>query len=329
MGNGTEDSIEYVDSHTEGEPTRLIIAGGPSLGNGSLMERRQRFATEADDFRQAVLLEPRGFEAMVGALLCEPADPTCAAGVIFFNNSGYLNMCGHGAIGVAVSLFHLGRIGKGKHRLETAVGVVEVDLQTPNQVSIENVPSYRYRNDVELQVSGLGPVVGDIAWGGNWFFLAKSIHEPLTLENLDRLMDVATAIRQEIDRQGITGADDAEIDHIELVGEPHDSDAGARNFVLCPGGEYDRSPCGTGTSAKVACLAAEDVLAEGETWIQESVIGSRFEASYRTTHSEDTSTFERCVVPTITGHAYVCGEGRILRHPEDPFRNGIVGAKTL
>lgn len=308
--------IRVIDSHTEGEPTRVVLSGGPDLGAGPLKDRLSRFRETADDFRRTCILEPRGSEALVGALLCEPEDPSCAAGVIFFNNAGYLGMCGHGAIGVAVTLAYLGRIGPGMHRLETPVGVVDVELIDPNQAAIGNVPSYRYRSQLAVDVEGLGTVVGDVAWGGNWFFLVEQSPCPLTPANLRRLNDAADSVRAALRRQQITGAEGQEIDHIEFFGPAQAPDAHSRNFVYCPGGAYDRSPCGTGTSAKLACLAAAGKLGPGETWVQESIIGSRFTARYRE------GTAGR-IHPTITGRAYICGESTLIRQPADPFRHGI------
>lgn len=311
--------MRFIDSHTEGEPTRVIIEGGPDLGGGSLAERRDRFRETADHFRQRAINEPRGWDAVVGALLCEPQDASCAAGVIFFNNTGYLNMCGHGAIGLAVTLHYLGRIGLGLQRLETPVGIVDVNLLSPNEVSIENVPSYRHERQVSVEVDQLGTVTGDIAWGGNWFFLVEKSPAPLTVDNLRSLSDAARLVRNALEREGITGADGAEIDHIEFFGPAQSPDAHSRNFVYCPGGAYDRSPCGTGTSAKLACLAADGKLAAGENWIQESIIGSRFTGSYRT-------ATDGMIIPTITGHAFVCSEGTLIQQVGDPFPNGIGGS---
>jgi len=311
-------STRVIDSHTEGEPTRVVVSGGPDLGPGPLRDRVRRFRETADAFRRTVILEPRGSDALVGALLCAPEDPACAAGVIFFNNAGYLGMCGHGTIGVAVTLAYLGRIGPGKHRLETPVGVVEVTLLDPNRVALENVPSFRYRANVTIEVEALGAVTGDVAWGGNWFFLAEPAPFPLTYANLRRLGDAADAVRKELRRRGITGAGGAEIDHVEFCGPPQAPDAQGRNFVSCPGGAYDRSPCGTGTSARLACLAAAGKLRPGEVWVQESIIGSRFTATYR-------EAPEGRILPTITGRAYVCGEAVLLQQPGDPFRHGISG----
>lgn len=308
--------IRFVDSHTEGEPTRVILDGGPQLGTGSLVERLERLRDTADWFRQTVIDEPRGWHAVVGALLCEPSDATCDAAVIFFNNVGYLGMCGHGAIGVAVTLHQRGLVGLGKQKLETPVGPVEVQLLGPNEVAIENVPSYRLHKNVEIEVDGLGGIQGDVAWGGNWFFLVNTTPAPLTRDHANELSDAAQRIRDTLWRDGITGEDGAEIDHIEFFGAPVSPDAHSRNFVYCPGGAYDRSPCGTGTSAKLACLAADGILPPGETWIQESVIGSRFQASYQM--GDDGR-----VIPRIVGNAYVCGEGMLLQDPADPFKHGI------
>ena len=310
--------MRVIDSHTEGEPTRLIVSGGPDLGSGPLDERRARFAAEFDSLRSFAVNEPRGSDAVVGALLCEPVDPACAAGLIFFNNVGYLGMCGHGTIGAAVTLAHMGRIRPGTHRFETPVGEVTVELLGRNEVEIENVPSWRYRKDVAIAVDGLGTVVGDIAWGGNWFFLVGTPPLPLAMAHIQDLTRAADAIARALEMAGITGADGGKIDHVEFFGPPRDPAADSRNFVLCPGGAYDRSPCGTGTSAKLACLAADGKLGAGETWIQESIVGSRFAAQYRPGP-------EGRIVPRIRGRAYVVAEATLLRDPEDPFADGMRG----
>ena len=307
--------IQVIDSHTAGEPTRVVVAGGSDLGRGSLAERRQRFRDQFDSFRSAVVNEPRGSDVMVGALLEEPTDPTCAAAAIFFNNVGYLGMCGHGTIGVAVTLAHLGRISSGRHRLETPVGIVEFEIEG-HRVSVENVPSYRLAAGVGVDVPGLGIVRGDIAWGGNWFFLIGDHGLDLSLANVERLTDYTWRVRQALIAQGITGAEGAEIDHIELFAPSTSSDADSRNFVLCPGKAYDRSPCGTGTSAKLSCLAADQKLREGQVWRQESIIGSVFEGSFRQGPSGT-------ILPCITGSAYVCAEAALLLDPLDPFQMGI------
>jgi 4-hydroxyproline epimerase len=311
--------MRAIDSHTEGEPTRLIVDGGPDLGNGPLAARRDRFAAQFDAVRSFAVNEPRGNDAVVGALLCEPVNPSCAAGLIFFNNVGFLGMCGHGTIGAAVSLAHMGRIGPGTHRFETPVGEVSVDLLGRNDVEIENVPSYRYLKDVSVAVDGFGTVVGDIAWGGNWFFLVGNSPHALAMSGIAELSRAADAVSNALAKSGITGADGARIDHIEFFGPPADPKAHSRNFVLCPGGAYDRSPCGTGTSAKLACLAADGKLAPGDLWIQESIVGSRFAARYRPGPDGQ-------IIPRIRGRAFVVAETTLLRDPEDPFADGMRSA---
>jgi 4-hydroxyproline epimerase len=307
--------IRVIDTHTGGEPTRVVISGGPELGSGSMAERRSVFRDRFDTFRSAVVNEPRGSDVMVGALLLEPVDPAAAAGVIYFNNVGYLGMCGHGTIGVAVALAHLGRIGAGTHRLETPVGVVAVTLEDSNHVTIDNVESYRSAKDVSVAVPGLRTYLGDVAWGGNWFFLVQEHGEVLNADNLERLTEVTWRIRQALAAQGIRGADGGEIDHIELFGPPTLPGADSKNFVLCPGKAYDRSPCGTGTSAKVACLVADGKLGDGQVWRQESIIGSLFEGWAR--------IVEGRIRPQVRGSAYVNAESTLIVNPVEPFAWGI------
>ncbi|MBI3823472.1 MAG: 4-hydroxyproline epimerase [Planctomycetes bacterium] len=310
--------IQVVDSHTAGEPTRVVIAGGPDLGGGSLVQRRDRFRSEFDRFRSAVVNEPRGSDVMVGALLCPPVDPSCAAGVIFYNNVGYLGMCGHGMIGTAVTLGHLGRLEAGAHRIETPVGDVAVQFDGEQQVTVGNVPSYRHRKDVVVDVPGVGRMTGDIAWGGNWFFLVTTPDQSLDLANVEALTAFAWKIRQALAGQGVTGADGAEIDHVELFGPPRDPRASSRNFVLCPGKAYDRSPCGTGTSAKIACLIADGKLKPGEIWRQESIVDTCFDA-WATLDGDR-------IVPHIRGTAHVTAEATLLLDDADPFQWGIRGS---
>lgn len=307
----TQDRIVVIDSHTAGEPTRVVVDGGPPLGSGSVAARCQRFQRDFDRFRSAVVNEPHGSDVMVGALLVPPEDPDCAAGVIFFNNVGYLGMCGHGTIGLVATLAHLGRIQPGDHAIETPVGVVRANLAQDRTVSIENVPSYRAHKDVSVDVPGMRSVTGDIAWGGNWFFLVQDHGADLQRDSAADLTEHAWRIRQALNQQGFP-----EVDHIELFGPPARPDAHARNFVLCPGKAYDRSPCGTGTSAKLACLAGDGKLAQGRVWIQESFIGTTFEASYERIDGHR-------ILPTIRGVAFVNAESNLLLDRNDPFCWGI------
>jgi 4-hydroxyproline epimerase len=318
-------SIRCIDSHTEGEPTRLIVEGGPDLGNGPMAQRVKLFARDFDHVRSFTVNEPRGHDAVVGGLLCEPYDKSCAAGVIFFNNVGFIGMCGHGSIGTAVTLAHLGRIGPGVHRLETPVGVVTVNLRSRNEVAIENVPSYRLHKAVTVTVPGLGNVTGDVAWGGNWFFLTNDTPCKLDMAHVGELTRASEAIKTALVAAGITGTDGAAVDHIELFGPAETPGGDSRSFVLCPGGAYDRSPCGTGTSAKLSCLAADGKLAPGTDWVQESIIGSRFTARYRpddTDHAKGGHN-RSAIIPSVTGRAYVTAHVTLLRDAADPFADGL------
>lgn len=308
--------IHVIDSHTGGEPTRLVMSGGPDLGNGSMSQRRERWRKEFDPVRSAIVNEPRGSDAIVGALLCEPADASCQFGVIFFNNVGYLGMCGHGTIGVVATLVHLGRLQPGYVRIETPVGIVSAQLHESGAVTVRNVPSFRFQKDVSIDVPGYRQVIGDAAWGGNWFFQVKG-ESPieLSMRNLDELTAYTWRIRKALESQGVTGAEGGEIDHIELFAPPCDARAHSRNFVLCPGRAYDRSPCGTGTSAKMACLYADGKLKENQIWVQESITGSLFEGRVEIVNGE--------IVPFIKGSAFVTAEADLVIDEHDPFCWGI------
>jgi len=309
-------TIRVIDSHTGGEPTRVVVSGLPDLGDGSVASQARVFADRHDAFRSCVVNEPRGSDILVGALLVPPVDPSAACGVIFFNNVGVLGMCGHGTIGLAVTLQYLGRIGPGVHRVETPVGDIAMTLHADRRASVRNVPSYRLAKGVAVEVPGIGLVTGDIAWGGNWFYLVSEHGEELTVRNAKRLTDVTERIRESLRCERITGAEGAEIDHIELFGPPGEPANDCRNFVLCPGLAYDRSPCGTGTSAKLACLAADGKLKPGEVWRQESILGSVFEASYETGEAG-------AIIPTIAGRAFLTADAQLLVEDGDPFRHGI------
>jgi 4-hydroxyproline epimerase len=315
--NSTENAlvqeIRVIDSHTGGEPTRVVIHGGPDLGNGDLAQRLASFRSEHDRFRSAVVNEPRGSDVVVGAMLVEPRDPSCVAGVLFFNNTGYLGMCGHGSIGLMTTLAHLGRIRAGEHRIETPVGIITAILHGDGSVSIDNVPSYRLAKDVTVQVSDDEQVTGDVAWGGNWFFLVERHGRQISLANARSLTDFTTRVRAAVNAAGYS-----QVDHVELFAPTSQSGANSCNFVLCPGGEYDRSPCGTGTSAKLACLAADGKLREGDTWVQASIIGSTFEASYRWIDRASGH-----IAPRIKGIAHLTADATLLLDPDDGLRWGI------
>ncbi len=310
--------VHVLDSHTAGEPTRLVLSGGPNLGAGTVAEQLEHLQTSSPGFRSSVVCEPRGSSVLVGALLCTPHDPASAAGVLFFNDVGYLGMCGHGAIGLVHSLAYLGRLAPGEHVLETPVGSVQATLHPGGEVTIANVPAYCLAMDVQVEVAGLGTVTGDIAWGGNWFFLVSTPPSlPLALENSAQLTRISIAVRLALQAHGITGASGAALDHIEWFAPAHDPANHSRNFVLCPGSAFDRSPCGTGTSAKLATLARRGRLAPGEPWRQEGILGTVFTASYQP------GPVPGSVLPHITGRAFITGECTLFFDPADPFAAGI------
>ncbi len=309
------DRIEVIDSHTAGEPTRVVIAGWPEPGGTTMAERRASMERDHDHLRRAVVLEPRGHDAVVGALLTPPERPDSVAGVVFFNDVSYLGMCGHGLIGVVRTLEHLGRITTGDVRLDTPVGQVSATLDASGAVTIRNVPSRVLHQDVSVQVPGIGEVHGDVAWGGNWFFLTEIPGVSLALEHRVELLRITMQLRDALTATGIVGDDGAVVDHVELFGPPTVDGADSRNFVLCPGAAYDRSPCGTGTSAKMAALHARGVLAPGIRWVQEGILGTTF-TGWLTESPEG-------LVPSIVGHAYVTARSTLLFDPADPFRSGI------
>ena len=310
--------IKVIDSHTAGEPTRVVVSGAPDNPGATPAEWRDFLRSKHDWLRTAVACEPRGHEAMVGAFLVEPTQPDAVAGVVFFNNIGYLHGCIHGTIGVTVTLAHLGRLAAGDNKIETPTGIVTVQPPVEGWVTVQNVRSYRHAAAVPVEVPGWGTVHGDVAWGGNWFFLIEAGDMIVVdFSNLDRLTDFTCAVRKALEANGITGEDGGEIDHIEVFGPPANDEADSKNFVLCPGREFDRSPCGTGTSAKLACLHADGKLHPGQTWRQAGILDTIFEGAVQ-------EAPEGGVVPTVKGHAFVTAESELVIHPADPFRHGIV-----
>lgn len=309
-------TIRVVDSHTEGEPTRVIVEGWPMPSGATMTERRDDLRLRHDHLRRAVVCEPRGHAAMVGALLTPPVSRGSICGIVFFNNETYLGMCGHGLIGVVRTLEHLGRLTAGDAQFDTPVGIVRATLAADGEVTIANVPARCHSIDVLVDVPGIGRVTGDVAYGGNWFFITHHDSVPVRLENVAELTRVTQAIQDALNARGITGANGEPIDHIEISAPATRADADCRNFVLCSGGEYDRSPCGTGTSAKMVTLFARGELALEEEWRQESVTGSRFTGWLTRGPKGD-------IVPHIRGTAFVTGEATLRFDPADPFRLGI------
>ena len=309
-------AMRVVDSHTEGEPTRVVVDGWPQPEGATMAARRDDLRARWDHLRRAVVCEPRGHAAVVGALLTPPVHDGSAAGVVFFNNGTYLGMCGHGLIGLVRTLEYLGRIGPGGWRVDTPVGTVSAVLDATGTVTIQNVPPRVHALDVRVEVPGVGEVVGDVAYGGNWFFITHHTPAPVRLDRVGELTRFTQAVQDALRARGLAAMDDgAEIDHIEISAPPTRPDADGRNFVLCSGGEYDRSPCGTGTSAKMAVLHARGELSVGQRWRQESIAGSLF-----------TGWLEEAggaLVPHISGSAFVTADTTLCFDPADPFRLGL------
>ena len=312
-------TIRVVDSHTEGEPTRVVVAGWPQLRAETMAARRDELRMRHDDLRRAVVCEPRGHDAIVGALLTPPVQEGSVAGIVFFNNGTYLGMCGHGLIGVVRTLEHLGRLAPGVAHFDTPVGTVRTELGADGAVTIENIPSHMHARDVVLEVPGYGMVTGDVAWGGNWFFITHADAVPVDMAHLGELGRFTQAIQDAIIVHGITGANGGVIDHIEISAAPARADADCLNYVQCSGGAYDRSPCGTGTSAKMAALHARGELALGQKWRQEGIAGGLF-TGWLTAGPNGT------VVPHVSGTAFITSEATLHFDPGDPFRNGIPSA---
>jgi proline racemase len=308
--------MHVIDSHTGGEPTRVILSGGPDLGGGSLEEQAQRLATDHRDFLSAVLAEPRGQPAMVAALLVPPTSPDSVTGVIYFDVAAVIGMCGHGTIGLAVTLAHLGRIKPGQHQIDTRAGAVGVELLDPNTVRVRNIESRLVQQDLSIDVPGLGRVTGDVAYGGNWFFIIDP--SPIAVEtgNIRAMTDLAITIRDAANAQGARGEQGEPIDHVIFQHSVPDPAVHSRSFVLCPDDTYDRSPCGTGSSARLASLAARGLLEPGAEIVHESVIGSRFTVSYQ-------PGLKSGVLPTLVGQAHIMGTSTLVFEPTDPFRDGV------
>jgi 4-hydroxyproline epimerase len=311
--------LRVLDSHTIGEPTRLVIdewcAASLDLGTGSVRQRRDVFRERYDHLRRAIVADPRGVEAMVGVVLVPPTDPSCDLGAIYFNRVGYLDMCGHATIGLAVSLGHLGRISPGPFRLETPAGVVGVQWHGGTSVSFQCVSPRRIHRGLVVRCADGTTVSGDVATSGLWFFICRDHGLSIDTEAISQLRDKAWAIRRSLAAAGVTGDTGEVIDHIVLMGPPQDPANHARNFVLCPDGAFDRSPCGTATSALVGCLHDDDLLAEGALWRQESILGGVYEASINRSGG--------VLMPTVRGQAWITAESTLHFAADDPYRTGL------
>ena len=308
--------IDVIDSHTGGEPTRVVIGGWSMPEGDSIAEMRAYIDTHQSHFRNGVIREPRGSDVHVGALLVPAIDPSCCTGLIFFTTVGTLGMCGHGTIGVVETLRHLSRIDFGHHRIETPVGIIDVDLHLDGSAILANVPA-RFHSEACVKTKDHGVVCGDVAWGGNWFFLVSSAESApdVTFAKRDELARFTKDVRWSLRDAGVTGDDGAEIDHVEVFGPPTVKGADSKNYVLCPGLDYDRSPCGTGTSAKLATMIHHGKLNPGEPWVQESITGTIFRCFV--------SMDEDKIIPNISGRAHIMAKSTLYFDDNDPFQWGI------
>jgi 4-hydroxyproline epimerase len=311
--------VRVIDSHTIGEPTRLVLDDaflhGLDLGTGSVRSRRDVFRSRYDHLRRALVADPRGVEAMVGVILVPPSDPTCDFGALYCNRVGYLDMCGHATIGLAVSLGHIGRIKPGAFRLETPAGIVGVEWHGGSEASIQSVSPRRIHRMLSIACRDGTTVNGDVATSGLWFFICRDHGIPVVPDAIPRLLEKAWMIRRSLEAAGITGDAGEPIDHIVLMGQALDPANSARNFVLCPDGAFDRSPCGTATSALVGCLYEDGHLDEGAAWRQESILGGLYESSIRRQGG--------VLIPTVRGRAWITAEATLHFAEDDPYRTGL------
>ena len=317
--DGLPPRLRVIDSHTIGEPTRVVIdeslVAGLDLGMGSVRERRDRFRDRYDHVRSALVGDPRGTNAMVGVILVPPADPSCRFGAFYVNRVGYLDMCGHATIGLAVTLGSQGIIEPGSFRLETPAGVVGVMWHGGGAASFECVPPRRIAKSLALACDDGSRVTGDVATSGLWFFICRDHGLAVEPAAIPALTERAWSIRRALEARGITGDGGEVIDHVVLLGPPREPGNDGRAFVLCPDGAFDRSPCGTGTSALVGCLLDDGMLAEGRTWRQESVLGGVYEARIRREQG--------VAVPTVRGRAWLTAETTLHFAADDPYRIGL------
>ena len=318
-GGGLPERLRVIDSHTIGEPTRVVLdeslVAGLDLGGGSVRDRRDQFRDRCDHVRSALVGDPRGTTAMVGVILVPPADPTCRFGAFYVNRVGYLDMCGHATIGLAVTLGARGIIEPGDFRLESPAGVVGVTWHGGGEAAFECVPPRRIAQNLALACDDGSQVTGDVATSGLWFYLCRDhgiLVEPTAIPALTAR---AWSIRRALEARGISGDGGEVIDHVVLLGPPRDPGNDGRAFVLCPDGAFDRSPCGTGTSALVGCLFEDGILTAGRTWRQESVLGGVYEASIRRERD--------ILVPTVRGRAWLTAETTLHFAGDDPYRTGL------
>ncbi len=327
-------SITTVDTHTEGEPTRIITGGIPPLRGSTMLDRLDDFRARMDGVRTALLAEPRGHRDMYGCVLTHPTSPEAAYGVFYMDNEDYMTMCGHATVGVSTALVELGMVPveepTTRFVLETPAGPVESSVATEGgratSVSFRNVPAYVESLDEELSVPGLGTVAVDVAYGGNWFafFDAADVGLELSLENIGRVVDVGmqvmTAANEQLSVQHPEVPRSNRINIVTAVAAPHDVGHTYRNVHVFGARQFDRSPGGTRTCARMAVLLARGELSVGEEVRVESVTGGVFRGRIL---EETTLAGRQAIVPEITGSAHITGFHRFVMDPRDRLRAGF------
>lgn len=327
-----ESILTTVDTHTAGEPTRVLVAGLPFL-RGSMAERRRQLQEEYDSIRTVLMHEPRGHAGMFGAMLMAPANPEADLGVVFMDTGGYLAMCGHGSIGAIAAALATGALERREPEtivvLDTPAGLVRARVETEGggvgRIAVENVPAFLWRSDAEITL-GSRRLHVDIAFGGNFFALVPAHRLGLTVEPcclrdlVQQGMEIRAAIEEQLEVVHPLEPDIDSVDLVEIYDEEPEEGIDCRNVVVFGDGQVDRSPCGTGTSAKMAALYAAGRLALGEPFVNQSIIGTCFTG--RLLREESVGGFS-AVVPEIAGHAYVTGLQQFVIDPDDPLKAGF------
>jgi len=328
-------SIHAIDSHTMGESTRIIISGMPIIPGKTMAEKKEYLEKNLDYLRTAVMHEPRGHKDMFGSIITSTTSPEADLGIIFMDGGGYLNMCGHGSIGAATVAVETGMVEVHEPItnivLEAPAGLVKAQVKVEHgkakEVSVVNVPSFLYKRDLQVEVPDIGKVTFDISFGGSFFALVKDSELKVQIEpknaNIisERAMKLRDIINKEIKVQHPTQPHIKTVDLVEVYGDPKSQDANYQNVVIFGSGQVDRSPCGTGTCAKMAALYAKGELKINEVFVYESIINTKFKGRVL----EETLVGEfKAIIPEITGSAFITGFNHFVIDEDDPVKYGFV-----
>lgn len=330
--------IKVIDSHTMGEPTRIIYDGFPKLKGNTMMEKKNDLMEHYDFLRTALMLEPRGHRDMFGALLTEPVHEEAHFGVIFLESNGCLNMCGHGSIGAAAMIVETGMVEVKEPYTEVVLdapsGIIRTKVHVVEgkavEVSILNVPAFLYQQNQEIDVPGWGKIPFDISFGGSFFALVdtEKIGLSLEIENVNRITELGMALldrmKEEVEVKH-PYLDITTVDLVEFYGPSKNTEANMKNCVIFGNAQVDRSPCGTGTSAKIATLYTKGELKIGQEFVYESITGSLFRGEV--TKEVEVGGY-KAVIPQITGSAYITGINQYIIDEKDPLAYGFLLGST-